>query len=183
MSNLKLSDLAKEYQEFIHLQDYSKQPTIEGVRLVELKNMVGEDGDFSELLRLNEKGEAEAFPEFKIVQINRSNMLPHSIKAWHLHLKQDEIQSVLPSDRLLVGMWDLREDSPTKNMTMRVVLGNGKAQLLYIPKGVAHGYANHSKKPTTILYFVNQQFTLEDPDELRVAWDSLGADFWEPIRE
>ena len=33
--------------------------------------------------------------------------------------------------------------------------------------------------PATIVYFVNQQFNPADPDERRLPWDILGADFWQ----
>ncbi|MGH7245727.1 MAG: dTDP-4-dehydrorhamnose 3,5-epimerase family protein [Candidatus Levyibacteriota bacterium] len=180
---LTKDQLAKEYKDNVFVQDYTKKAVIEGVVVKELKNMVGEDGDFSELVRVNPQGEVEGFPQFKIAQVNRSKILPHAIKAWHVHLKQDEIQHMLPENLFLVGLLDMREDSPTKGISMRLVLGGGKAQLLYIPKGVAHGYKNLSKKAGTILYFVSEQFTIDDPDELRLPWDTIGADFWEAKKE
>jgi dTDP-4-dehydrorhamnose 3,5-epimerase len=62
---------------------------------------------------------------------------------------------------------------------MRFVLGAGRARLLYTPRGVAHGCANIWNTPSTIIYFVNQQFNLEAPDERRLPYDLLGEDFWE----
>jgi dTDP-4-dehydrorhamnose 3,5-epimerase-like enzyme len=47
---------------------------------------------------------------------------------------------------------------------------------------VAHGLVNISKKESNMLYFVNQQFNIEDPDEYRLPWDTLGEDFWTPIK-
>lgn len=179
---LNLDDIAQDLREKVFVQDYSKKPVIEGVQVKELRNMVGEDGDFSELMRLTENGEAEGFPGFHVRQINRSKMLPGAIKAWHVHFKQDEIQSVSPEDHLVVGLWDTRENSPTKGLTMKLVLGGGKAHTVYIPKGVAHGYMNVSKKAATIMYFVSEQFNLEDPDERRIPWNSV-ENFWEVSHE
>src|SRR5260221_1351464 len=116
------TDIDSQLREKMFVQDYSKQPIIDGVVLKELRVMVGEDGDFSELLRLTPTGEVEGFEGFQVRQINRSKMMPAAIKAWHLHLKQDEIQSVIPSSHLVVGLWDLRENSPTKGQTMKIVL-------------------------------------------------------------
>jgi dTDP-4-dehydrorhamnose 3,5-epimerase len=62
---------------------------------------------------------------------------------------------------------------------MRVVLGAGPAKLVYIPAGVAHGAANLWQSPAAILYFVSSQFDPADPDELRLPWDFLGAEFWQ----
>ncbi|HEV2339306.1 MAG TPA: dTDP-4-dehydrorhamnose 3,5-epimerase family protein [Patescibacteria group bacterium] len=182
MSYLTKDSIDKTLQEKISVQDYSKKPVIAGVQVKEIKNMAGEDGDFSELIRLTETGEIEGFAGFQLRQVNRSKMMPGAIKAWHLHYKQDEIQTVRPEDHLVVGLWDIREESATKGLTMKLVLGGGKSHLLLIPKGVAHGYMNVSSKPVTVLYFVSEQFLLEDPDERRLPWDSIKG-FWEVSHE
>ena len=180
---LTKNDIAKEYQHFMTVQDYSPKQKIEGVEVVEMKVFTGEDGDFSELGRLTPDGKMEQFPDFQIRQISRSKVLPGSIKAWHFHLKQEEIQTVLPEDKLIIGLWDLREKSKTKGMTMRLALGGGKAHWVYIPKGVAHGYMNPFNKPSTVIYFVSEQFDMKDPDEMRMPWDSMGKEFWEIAKE
>ena len=61
---------------------------------------------------------------------------------------------------------------------MRFALGAGKARLLFIPRGVAHGVANLSSRPASIIYFVNRAFDAENPDEHRLPWDVIGAAFW-----
>jgi dTDP-4-dehydrorhamnose 3,5-epimerase len=182
MHQLTAKDIDGKYQKKIFLQDYTKKPTIEGVKLTEIKNYIGEDGDFSELIRVSANGELEQFPEFQLRQMNRSELIPGSIKAWHLHFNQEDIWHIPPSDVLLVGLYDVRKDSSTKHMTMRLILGRGKAHLLYIPRGVAHGASNISQKNATILYFVNQQFSFENPDEHRLPWDILGEGFWNQVK-
>lgn len=180
--SLTKSDIAKEYQPFIGVQDYSPKPKIEGVIVEEMKVFTGEDGDFSELARFTD-GKMEGFPDFQVRQVNRSLVFPGTIKAWHFHLRQNEIQSVLPGDKVLIGLWDLRENSKTKGQTMRLSLGGGKAHWVYIPKGVAHGYMNPYKKSATVIYFVSEQFDMKDPDEMRMPWDSMGKEFWEITKE
>jgi len=86
---------------------------------------------------------------------------------------------VPPHERLLVVLTDQRDDSPSKGVTMRFVMGGGKSRLVYIPRGVAHGGANVWQNPAFNYYFVNQQFSLEKPDEGRLPWDFLGADVWD----
>lgn len=179
---LTIDDIDPDYKGKIYIQDYSKKTVIEGVKLIDLKNHAGEEGDFSEIVRVKD-GELEQLPGFKIAQVNRASMIPHSVKAWHLHLKQDEIWYVLPSGHLLVGLWDLRKDSGTKEVTMRLVLGGGASQLLLIPKGVAHGAANFSNKPSELFYIVNQVFDINNPDEMRISWNTKGEDFWRPQKD
>ena len=182
MKKLTLDDVLLKLKDQVFVQDYSKKKVIDGVKIVEVKKFSGEDGTFEELTRMNESGNLESFPDFKVRQINRSKILHGAIKAWHLHLNQEDIWYVSPEDHMIMGLWDLRNDSNTKDLKMRVVLGAGASKLVYVPRGVAHGVVNVGKKPATIIYFVNQQFDLNDPDEKRLKWDAAGADFWVPER-
>ena len=175
-------DIEGKYHKKLFVQDYGKKQLIDGVKIIEVKNFIGEDGDFSELMRLTQTGESEQFPGFFLRQMSRSKIMPGSIKAWHIHFAQEDIWHILPEDHLLVGLWDVRKDSPTNGVTMRIALGGGKGHLVYIPRGVAHGGANYGNKPATILYFVNSQFNIDNPDEIRLPWNEHGDTFWEPIK-
>ncbi|MDO8741693.1 MAG: dTDP-4-dehydrorhamnose 3,5-epimerase family protein [Candidatus Roizmanbacteria bacterium] len=183
MKNLNLEDILFKLKQEIYVQDYSKKKVIEGVKIVEVKKFIGEDGTFEELTRINDHGTMEEFPDFKIKQVNRSKILGGSIKAWHLHYKQEDVWYVPAEDHMILGIWDLRNDSGTKDVKMRVIMGGGSAKLVLIPRGVAHGVINVARKQGTILYFVNEQFNPSDPDEKRLKWDAAGADFWEVKKE
>lgn len=167
----------------VYEQDYSPKPAIDGVKVLKFKNFVGENGDFTELMRLNQSGESEMLPGFKPRQINRSKQYDKAIKAWHLHYNQDEIWYVPPDEHLLLGLWDVREGSKTKGILQKIPLGGGNSIAVYIPRGVAHGAANFSGKKANVYYFVNNQFNPEHPDEHRLPWDAAGAEFWEAPKE
>lgn len=167
----------------IHTQDYSPKKQIEGVRIVEVKNFEGEEGDLSEVIKVNDKGELEGFPGFKLAQVNRTKNFPGTVKAWHIHLEQDEIWYLPPSYHLIVGLWDIRKNSKTKDVVQRVVLGGGKSKLLFIPKGVAHGSVNVLNTAIELFYFTNKRFNISNPDEKRLPWDSKGADFWDVLKD
>jgi dTDP-4-dehydrorhamnose 3,5-epimerase len=174
-----LNDILTKLQKEVYVQDYSKKQPIEGVKIVEVRRMAGEDGTFEDLLRLDETGHLELFPEIQVRQINRSKLLPGSIKAWHLHFNQEDVWYIAPEDHMILGLWDTREKSTTKDKTMKVVMGNGTSKLVVVPRGVAHGVVNVASTPGSIFYFVNNQFVLTDADERRLKWDALGASFWE----
>lgn len=172
--------LVKAAEEIIGTQDYSPQKMIEGVELVELKRFTGADGSFNELVRLerNRVKLPEEMKGFEIKQINHSRAVPGTLKAWHLHLEQDEIWFVHPEGKLIVGLLDLRERSKSKEISMKFSLGDGRAHLLYIPRGVAHGLSNPYKQEATMTYLVNNWF--DGSDEKRLPFDFLvGADFWQ----
>jgi len=177
---LSLEDLAPKYRNLAERQKYEKKIEIEDVRILEAKHFITEDGTFSEIVRLKEGGELEieGIPSFALRQVNYSEAIPGTTKAWHFHLKQDEIWYVESRGRLIVGLLDLRENSETKGEVMRLILGGGRARLLYIPRGVAHGLANRSQKTVGMVYLVNKQF--DGTDEWRLPPDTkVGNDFWE----
>ena len=178
-TKLTLGDFGDDFQAKITTQEYGGSPKIEGVKIIDLRLMTDDGGSFAELVRFDESGNLESIPEFKVRQSSYSLVLPGAIKAFHLHFNQEDVWFVPPTDRLLIGLVDTRKASPSYSAVMRLVLGAGKAQLLYIPRGVGHGAANIGAAPATILYYVNQHFDLADPDERRLPWDILGADFWQ----
>ncbi len=175
--------LLPEYSEKAYRQDYSSQPEIEGVKHLDIRNFLNEEGDFSELFRFDESGHLEIMPDFQLRQVNRTTIFPQAIKAWHFHHKQDEIWYVPPCYQLTLGLWDLREDSPTKNMKKKIQLGGGASKAVFIPRGVGHGVANFSAHNGQLFYFVSQQFNANEPDEMRLHWNEAGAEFWTPERD
>jgi len=179
MESLTPENIGESLRQTVFTQDYTPKPKIEGVKILDLRLMVDDGGTFAELIRLDEQGNLELIPEFKVRQSSYSEVLPGAVKAFHLHYNQEDVWFVPPTDRLLIGLIDARKDSPTYNVNQRFVMGAGRAQLLYIPRGVGHGGANIGTKSATIFYYVNQKFNLQSPDEQRLPWDVLGADFWQ----
>lgn len=182
MKPLALDAIDERYKKDVYVQDYTSGAKIDGVKLIEIHSIVGEDGTFSELLRIVD-GKVEGLDSFSLLQVNRTEILGGSIKAWHLHLKQNELWYVNPESHILIGLVDLRKDSSTKGAIMRLVLGGSESHLLLIPKGVAHGSTNMLQSTAYIWYFIDQHFDRDHPDELRLPWDSFGADFWNPKRD
>lgn len=174
---------SKKIELQLQKQSYAPKQRISGVEIVELKEFSDDGGSFVELGRF-EKGLLKAFPDFEIKQMNYSCVLPGAVKATHIHKNQEDVWFVLPSSRILVGLQDLREGGKTEGVKMRFVLGAGKAQLLLIPRGVAHGLANLWDLPANMIYFVNQHFSADEKtcDEYRLPADFFGKDFWEMKR-
>lgn len=176
---LTKESIGSEFRDDLSVQDYQRKPAIEGVQLIPLQTFIDDGGALAEIVRVDENGNLLAIPEFKVRQTTWSQMLPGTIKAFHLHYNQEDVWYVMPYDRLLIGLFDARENSATYKATMRFVMGAGKAQILYLPRGVAHGLANIWQNPANMIYFVNQRFDANQPDEQRLPWDVLGADFWD----
>jgi len=174
---LRKENVIPNLSKHLTLQEYKSTKMIEGVRLIEYDFHADDGGDFHEIARLK-NGLVTSLEAFELKQINRSRFNPGLIKAFHLHMRQDEVWAVHPMDRLLVGLLDTRKGSKTKGLHMRLLLGAGKCRMLYIPKGVAHGGMVLDQKPVDVIYLVNQNFSPSEPDEWRLPWNLLGEEFW-----
>jgi len=159
-------------------QGYGKKPLIQGVVVLDLSLHSDEGGDFCEVARLTADGALAHVPGFKPRQVSYSVMEPGTVKAWHLHYQQDDVWFIPPYPRVLVGLLDAREDSPSYETRVRLAMGSGIPKLLRIPRGVAHGIANLGTKPAALLYFADNTFNAESPDEYRLPYDVLGGEFW-----
>jgi dTDP-4-dehydrorhamnose 3,5-epimerase-like enzyme len=177
--SLRPEEIGADFRDLVTTQQYERRTPIEGVKLIDLRLMTDDGGSFAELVRFDEEGNLLAVPTFKVRQSSYSLVLPGAIKAFHLHYNQEDVWFIPPTDRLVIGLLDVRAASPTYGQSMRFVMGAGRAQLMYIPRGVAHGCGNLGTDPATILYYVNQHFDPAAPDERRLPWDVLGREFWE----
>lgn len=172
-------NISANYQSSVSTQSYQEKSHIEGVQLVPLKLHNDDGGNFLEIFRLS-AGSVEGIEQpFEAKQISMSVMVPGVVKAYHLHKKQDDFWFVPPMNRLLVNMHDVREDSPTFDQHMRLVLGGGLAQSLRIPAGVAHGVKNCYGQDMYLFYATSEQFNSNEPDEFRLPWDVFGAEVWD----
>tara|TARA_R110002126_G_scaffold86474_18_gene208795 strand:- start:623 stop:1162 length:540 start_codon:yes stop_codon:yes gene_type:complete len=165
------------------VQDYSAQPTIDGVEIIQLRRFNDDGGSMTELGRLD-GGMHKLVPGFEAKQINYSVMDPQVIKAFHLHKRQTDVWYVPPSDKIMLVLADVRSGSATEGQVKRYVLGDGNSFLVRIPPGVAHGAKNlRTAAPSAIIYFVDVQFSVDDDcDEGRLPWDFFGTDVWEVER-
>ena len=150
-------------------QDYGAHPVIEGILVEPLFWHYAPDGQFCELKR-------ETFYHADQEQLNLSILQPGATKALHLHENQDD--RFYCWQPLLVGLKDMRLDSPTFNLEMKLMLCN---ESLYVPRGVAHGLKNLNPFQVHLVYTVNNFF--DGTDEGRLPYDLMegGASFWEML--
>jgi dTDP-4-dehydrorhamnose 3,5-epimerase len=121
------------------------------------------------------------FPEGReMVQANRSDKAAGALVGLHYHLHQADYWLV-PRGVARVVLHDLREGSRTDKATLVIEIGEHDSRGVFIPPGVAHGFAAVSD--LTITYMVDSYYN--PADELGVAWDDpdIGASWGvdEPI--
>ena len=147
---------------------------ISGVMFVEPQKFGDERGYFIETYR------REWFPQGReMVQGNRGNRIAGCLVGLHYHLHQADYWYV-PFGHARVVLHDLRQGSPTDGVTECVDLGEvdgGENNHLgiFIPPGVAHGFA--SLTDMAITYLVDSYYN--PADENGVAWNdpAIAADW------
>jgi dTDP-4-dehydrorhamnose 3,5-epimerase len=142
---------------------------IAGVGIAVLDVHGDERGRFLETYR------REWFPDGReMIQGNRADRVAGSVVGLHYHLKQADYWYV-PAGSARVVLHDLRQGSPTEGATLAIDLDGDSARGVYIPPGVAHGFA--ALTDLTITYMVDGYY--DTADELGVAWDDpeVGADW------
>ena len=143
---------------------------IDGVHLKKLIRHSDDRGFFMEVLRDDD----DLLKRFG--QASFSKSYPGVIKAFHYHVRQDDLW-FFPVGNAQVVIHDLREGSPTKGETNVFYLGEDNPGLLLIPKGVAHGYRVLGSDAAVIMYFTTESYHPEDPDELRIQWNDPMINF------
>ena len=110
----------------------------------------------------------------EMVQANRSEKQAGAVVGLHYHLHQADYWYVLRG-RARVVLHDLREGSPTDGTTETVELSGEEDRGLFIPPGVAHGFA--ALTDVLLWYLVDGYYN--PADELGLAWDDpeVGADW------
>jgi dTDP-4-dehydrorhamnose 3,5-epimerase len=162
------------------MANVTESDVIAGVYLVEPTLHGDERGVFVETYR------REWFPQGReMIQGNRADRQAGCIVGLHYHLHQADYWYV-PFGRARVVLHDLRVGSPTDAATLSLDLGEeadgtNQHRGVFIPPGVAHGFASLTNM--TITYLVDGYYN--QTDELGVAWDDAAiASDWglsEPI--
>src|SRR5215469_10344881 len=151
------------------MPSFESSKVIDGVVVVTPEAHGDERGVFVESYRRS------WFPHGReMIQGNRSDKQAGAIVGLHYHLHQADYWYVT-SGTARVVLHDLREGSPTDAATYVLEIGNHDGRGVFIPPGVAHGFA--SLTDLTLTYLVDQYYN--PADELGVAWDDpeIGADW------
>lgn len=166
------------YTEALAFEHYPAQPQIDGVWFHALKKNRSESGAFMEYVRLDENG-VQALPgTLTPRQISVSWAAPKRINAFHIHIKgeQNEIWCVLLG-QLMIWLVDCRAESPTLGVKRKLIFSGQQPMLVHIPSSVAHGYQT-GEGGATLLYTMDAQFDITDPNEGRLPWNFFGDDLW-----
>jgi dTDP-4-dehydrorhamnose 3,5-epimerase len=110
----------------------------------------------------------------EMVQSNRSDRSAGAVVGLHYHLHQADYW-LCTRGQARVILHDLRQGSPTDRATLALDISEHDCRGVFIPPGVAHGFA--SLTDLTLTYLVDSYYNPDD--ELGVAWDDpeIAADW------
>lgn len=100
------------------------------------------------------------------LQVNCSQSRGGVVRGLHYHLRQTDYW-FLASGCIRAVLVDVRPFKSTMGVVETFELKAGRPEALWIPPGVAHGYA--AREPASLVYMVNRYFTGED--EYGLAWN------------
>ncbi len=103
------------------------------------------------------------------VQWNLVRSEPKVLRGVHVHVRHSDY-FVLVNGRVLIGLCDLRQGSPTERAAALIELDGEKLQALTIPPGVAHGFYFIARSQH--LYSVSRYW--DTADELACQWADPG---------
>lgn len=153
------------------MTDIIESRQISGVYVAHLRPFGDSRGRFLETFR------KAWFPQrsWDIVQTNRSDSAAGVLRGLHYHHQQVDYWYVLQGT-VRAGLVDLRPSSATYMATQTIELGGGRELGLFIPIGVAHGFA--ALTDATLTYIVDNYYD-SGQDEFGIAWNDpdVGLDW------
>lgn len=127
---------------------------IDGVSLSTLTPHSDARGTLTELLSLREEDQEP------IVHVYQVTARAGSCRSWIYHEGQDD-RLAFTNGRFRIVLYDIRENSPTRNMLNVFTLGAEQPARLVIPRRVIHGVMNVGE---TASQFTNMPTNVYDPD-------------------
>lgn len=135
---------------------------IAGVLINHLRAFGDARGSFREVFR------KEWFPQrsWETVQSNCSHSTAGVLRGLHYHFRQVDYWYV-PHGTIRAALFDMRPDSPTYLATQTIDMGEANDIGLFIPVGVAHGFATLTD--AKLIYIVDNYY--DSSDEFGVLWN------------
>lgn len=142
-------------------------PLPSGFRILQLSDHADERGVFRELFR-------DAWTDTAPVQWNLVRSKPNVLRGVHAHPDHFD-HLTMASGAMVLGLHDVRPDSPTFGLSAMIRLEADDPHLVEIPPGVGHGF--YFPAAAAHIYGVSRAFAGHDPFACR--WDDpeLGLDW------
>jgi len=142
---------------------------MEGIKVYELNRIIDERGSFTEILRSDW---TELFGDEKIQQSNLSISYPGMIRAWHRHAKGQIDYYVVIKGTVKICVFDNDKNSKTFGNLTEIISSDQKLQVVRVPGHYWHGIKTLGNETSMLVYFINNLYDYENPDEERSPWNN-----------
>ena len=139
---------------------------IAGVQCKDIRSVLKNNGYLTEIYRTDWQ-----IDEHCVKQVFQSLINPGSTEAWHIH-KQTTDRFLVGSGRLLLVLYDDRNDSPTKGLINEFHVGIERPSLISVPPGVWHGVKNVGESAAILLNLVDKAYNYEAPDHWGIPYEA-----------
>lgn len=156
-------EAAQARQSITKTWDPLKPPPIDGVKVVDVKNVVLKSGLLTELFR------EEWVEDFPVRHVVLASMLPGATTNWHCHKKQGDI--IFPvAGQIRIGLYDSRKNSPTCHMGCTLNFNLHRPRYIIVPPGVWHALRNTNTADAASYVVINDVvYDYETPDDWTLA--------------
>jgi len=139
-----------------------------GVQVLTPKINNDERGFVSEIFRSDWNG---FFGKDKPNQINVSQSLPGIVRAWHRHLRNQIDFFTVLKGTVKICVYDNDKESKTFGNLVEIISSDEKLQIVKVPGHFWHGTKTIGNESSYTVYFLNNLYNYENPDEERISWD------------
>jgi dTDP-4-dehydrorhamnose 3,5-epimerase len=139
---------------------------IDGVKVVETKNIVTRNGVTTEFYRAD-----WSMWNGNVQHIIHASFRPGAISAWHCHQLQTDNIFVTQGTLRLV-LYDARQGSPTCGKVNVFNLSLLNPLTVVIPPMIWHGLQNLEQHTSAMVNYFDRSYEYENPDEWRLPLDT-----------
>lgn len=102
-----------------------------------------------------------------VVHVYQVSTRPGKVRAWQMHKHQDD-RLFVSRGRLRFGLYDDREDSPTRGQLNVFTLSDHQRAMVRVPRGVWHGVQNVGEVDGVFINLPTRPYNYADPDKYRL---------------
>ena len=148
--------------------EQEKRFELPGIKVIDIKKNPDERGFFAEILRKDWTG---MFLDSWVSQANLSRSYPGIIRAWHRHARGQIDYFLVLEGSMKIVAYDGDMKSSTYGRVVEIVGSEERLQIVRVPGHYWHGTKTIGTKPSLTIYFVNNLYDYDKPDEERRPWN------------
>ena len=134
-------------------------PSVEGVRIKEIRNVVIRSGVLTECFRPEWFG-----PSFQAAHIVHMALLPGGLSNWHCHRRQSDVILAVRG-QLRIGLYDGRAESTTYRSFSALNVSIARPTAVFVPPLVWHAIKNPSGQESAYIVVNDEVFDYAAPDD------------------